>query len=119
MTAPSTKVREATYKRDGYRCVSCGRRDGLQWNHRESSGAGGRGSKAPVLTPADGITSCWECNPAYEGRLQSKALANGWKIRRNRVMASHEIPFYDAVIGGWFLPDVEGRARSIPEGSRG
>jgi len=42
-------------------------------------------------------------------------LRMGWKLKRNRLMAAHEVPFYDRNLGGYFLPDVEGRAKSIPK----
>lgn len=114
MTAPTAKVREVTYKRDGYRCVSCGATWPLSWQHRSASGHGGRGSKAPKLTPADGVTACLPCNERFEADLQELALHNGWKLRRNRLMAADEVPFYDRNLGGYFLPDVEGRAVLVP-----
>ena len=108
MTAPSARVRGLTYLRDGFHCVTCGTTEGLQWQHRESSGHGGRGKKAPPLTPADGVTSCWSCNPRYESDLQELALACGWKVKRNRLVPAVEIPYLDQVSGLWWLPDVFG-----------
>ena len=108
MTAPSARVRELTYLRDGFHCVTCGRREGLQWQHRESSGHGGRGKKAAPLTPADGVTSCWSCNPRYESDLQLLALSCGWKLKRNRLVVAAEIPYFDDITRMWWLPDVFG-----------
>jgi hypothetical protein len=105
MTAPSKKVRGQTYLRDGFRCVSCGSRDALTWQHREASGMGGRGDRAPELTTADGLTLCYLCNQACEAEGQQRALALGWKLRRNRggILAS-QIPYYDRNERAWFLP---------------
>lgn len=115
MTPPTKPVRDATYARDGYRCVSCGAQWPLSWQHRSASGHGGRGKKAPALTPADGVTACIPCNGRFESDLQELALHNGWKLRRNRLMTADEVPFYDRNLGAYFLPDVEGRAHHIPK----
>ncbi|WP_162942668.1 hypothetical protein [Cryobacterium soli] len=108
MTPPPPKVRAATYKRDGHRCVTCGTSERLEWQHRAASGHGGRGKKAPPLTPADGVTSCWVCNPSYEGAGQPRALALGWKIRRFTQMTASQIPFFVSALGEWWLPDELG-----------
>lgn len=109
MTAPSRVVRQLTYLRDGHRCVSCGKHSPLEWNHREASGHGGRGKKAPTLTPADGVTLCTLCNEGLEGHLQHRGLAMGWKIRRNRgSIQSHVIPYFDYTARAYFLPTVDG-----------
>lgn len=109
MTAPTQKVRGLTYLRDGHKCLACGSRDALSWQHRESSGHGGRGSKAPALTTADGCTLCIICNQSAEADGQSLALAMGWKIRRNRggILARH-IPMFDVNQRLWFLADDYG-----------
>lgn len=109
MTQPTQKVRHATYSRDGFSCVNCGSFDNLSWQHRESSGHGGRGAKAPELTTADGVTACLTCNMRFEADLQRKALALGWKLRRNRGgMTATELPFYDSNTAAWYLPDTQG-----------
>lgn len=114
MTAPSREVRGLTYLRDGHRCVSCGAFSPLEWNHREASGHGGRGKKAPELTPADGVTLCTLCNNGLEGHLQHRGLAMGWKIRRNRGdMQSHEIPYFDYTARAYFLPSRDGIRKQI------
>lgn len=114
MTAPSQKVRTATYIRDGFRCVSCGATEGLQWQHRESSGSGGRGRKAPAVTTADGLTSCGSCNPRYESDLQGLALQSGWKLRRFRgSIQSHQVPFWNRNTNVWALPDMDGGLQPI------
>ena len=109
MTAPTAKVRAATYLRDLHRCVSCGTSDGLTWQHRAATGMGGAGKRAAQLTPADGLTACALCNMRFEADMQQMALASGWKLRRNRGgVPAWEIPYRDAVTGLWWLPDVEG-----------
>lgn len=116
MTRPSKTVRELTYRRDGYRCVDCGSPHNLEWNHREASGHGGRGKKAPVLTPADGLTLCTRDNSSLEAEGQTRGLELGYKIRRNRGrMGSHEIPYFDQNARRWFLPTVTGERLEIPE----
>lgn len=116
MTAPRAAVRKATYRRDSNLCVTCGVTTGLQWQHREASGSGGRGRKAPALTAADGVTSCWSCNARYEADLQSMALRFGWKLRRNRggILAS-QVPFFVRWCGEWWLPDDVGGKQVIGE----
>lgn len=107
MTAPTAKVREAVYRRDGH-CVSCGALDGWNWHHRANSGAGGRGKKAPPLTPADGLLACQICNGRFEGDLTELALISGWKLKRHSRTPAHEMPYRDAVTGLWWLPDRDG-----------
>jgi len=114
MTAPSRRVRGLTYLRDGHRCVACGTFSPLEWNHREATGHGGRGKKAPELTPADGVTLCSLCNEGIEGHMQDRALALGWKIRRNRgEIQAHEIPYFDYSTRAYYLPTVDGMRRRI------
>jgi hypothetical protein len=106
MTKPTAAVRQATYARDNNTCVAanseCG--GGLEWGHRESSGHGGRGSKAPLLTVADGITNCRNHNQRFEGDLQDLALRSGWKLKRNRRMNAADIPYWASDVGAWYLP---------------
>lgn len=112
MSAPSKVVRGQTLLRDGFRCLKCGRRDTLEWQHREASGQGGRGPKAPVPISADGVILCTVHNAEAESSGQDQALALGWKIRRNRgAMLAAEIPFFDCNDRTWYLPGV-GSSRS-------
>jgi len=108
MTAPSKQLRAQIYKRDNNQCVDCGTSDGLTFQHRESSGHGGRGSKAPEMTAADGLTMCVLCNQACEASGQSRALALGYKVRRNRIIPADLIPYYDRNRFAWFLPETDG-----------
>lgn len=107
MTAPSAKVREAVYRRDGH-CVSCGATDSNTYQHRASSGHGGRGKKAPPMTPADGVLLCGSCNWRCEADMQELALLSGWKLRRHSRIPAFDMPYYDAVTGLWWLPDTDG-----------
>ncbi|NQX36284.1 hypothetical protein HQQ85_15950 [Herbiconiux sp. VKM Ac-2851] len=100
MTAPTQAVRLQTYGRDLSRCVSCGRRDGLEFQHRRRTGMGG--SKLPVQI-ADGLASCLTCNPAYEHALQTRALFSGWKVR-SWVKQPELVPvFYVPEMSWWRL----------------
>jgi hypothetical protein len=100
MTAPTSAVRLETYDRDLWRCVSCGERGTLQFQHRRATGMGG--SKiAPTVQ--DGLTSCPTCNPAYEHRLQTAALWHGWKVR-SWVKQPELVPvFYMPEMSWWRL----------------
>lgn len=113
MTAPTRRVRELTYRRDEWRCVACGAAVPLEWQHRAASGMGGRGRKAPPLTPADGVTACSFCNSRFEGDLQDLALRMGWKIRRHQRLTGAEVPFYNRNLGLWLLPTAEGNAKRV------
>lgn len=118
MTPPTQRVRTLTYERDGFRCVSCGAMSGLEWQHREASGSGGRGKKAPPLTPADGVTTCTICNERYESDLQDLALSFGWKLRRFRGgIPAHEVPFLNRNTGEYWLPDTQGTKQIISKAS--
>lgn len=115
MTAPTDAVRKATYRRDSNLCADCGVTTGLSWQHREASGHGGRGAKAPALTPADGVTLCLPHNQACEAEGQTRALHMGWKLRRFRGnITAAQVPFYVAWCCEWWLPDTEGGKRIIP-----
>jgi hypothetical protein len=59
------------------------------------------------------VTACIPCNGRFESDLQELALHSGWKLRRNRTLAAHEVPFWDRNLNAWFLPDVEGNAHHI------
>lgn len=113
MTAPSRKLRELVYARDGRRCVECGTDRDLTFGHREASGSGGRGKKAPPLTPSDGVTQCLTCNEAAESYGQEKALHSGHKIRRNRGgIPASKIPVYYRLEDIWrFLLEDGKRVR--------
>jgi len=102
MAKPTALVRADTYRRDHYRCVTCGRFDDLEWQHRTAEGMGG--SKL-IVTTADGVTSCAICNPRYEDSMQTRALAMGWKLRRNRGgLPASAVPYYSTWERKWFLP---------------
>lgn len=115
MTKPTALVREATYARDGYACVECGTGAGLSWGHRQASGMGGRGSKAPALTPADGVTQCEPHNEAAEHAGQQRALALGHKVKRNTLVPMWKVPYYENRTGLFWLPDREGGRWPVPD----
>lgn len=106
MTAPSKAVRAATYKRDRDTCVALSNEcfGPNQWNHRASSGHGGRGSKAPTLTVADGVTLCASHNERLEHDLYREGLERGWKTLRNTLTPTFEIPYYANDDNAWYLP---------------
>lgn len=82
--------------------------DGWTFQHRQASGHGGRGKKAPRLVPSDGLLLCALCNMRCESDYQEIALLAGWKLRRNTRVPSWELPYRDNVTGLWWLPDRDG-----------
>lgn len=116
MTAPTAKVRKATERRD-VQCVALSGEcwGDLEWNHRENSGNGGRGSKAPRVTPADGVMLCHRHNHDLESdpHFLITGLHMGWKVKRNRLIPTDGVPFYHRPSGEWRLPDTTGDYRVI------
>lgn len=112
MTAPTPKVRELTYRRDGYRCVSCGSPIRLEWQHRQAVGMGGSNHKPNA---AEGITSCTICNGAYEAELQTRALLCGWKVRRFCAMPVESVPVWYPLEQAWFVLNVDGSRDQLIE----
>lgn len=104
MADPTPVVRAVTYERDKERCVSCGGRS-LQYQHRAVVGMGGSKVR-PKLQ--EGLTTCAFCNPWYEGDLQAKALACGWKVR-GWVRDCTEVPVFYAPELSWFRLTSDGR----------
>lgn len=111
MSAPTPVVRAVTYERDGERCVSCGARRGLQYQHRQAVGMGGS-KRRPGY--ADGVTSCAVCNPEYEGRLQREALLYGWKVAR-WVSDPSVVPVFYRIERAWFRLTTTGSRVRITE----
>jgi hypothetical protein len=110
MTRPTPVVWAVVKERDWQQCVSCGRREGLEFQHRRAEGMGGR--KAAPLHE-EGLTSCWLCNPLYEGAMQRKALRLGWKVRSwvaDRGRAA-DVPVFYATERAWFRLDGPTRVR--------
>lgn len=108
VTAPTAKVRALTYSRDNNMCVVCGSRYSLEWQHRQASGHGGRGRKAPALTPADGLTACTFCNAGFEAQGQDDALYYGWKVRRFCPVPVWSVPVFYRAENTWFLLNRDG-----------
>lgn len=112
MADPTPVVRAVTYERDGERCVSCGARAGLQYQHRQAVGMGGS-KRRPRLD--EGLTSCASCNPAYESSLQESALRFGWKVKK-WVKDCALVPVYYPLERAWFRLAAEGgRVRVSPD----
>lgn len=110
MSEPTPVVRAVVYERDGEQCVSCGARDGLQFQHRRAEGMGGRDARP---THEEGLTTCGMCNPRYEGDLQRKALLLGWKVRTwvADQERAHEVPVYYAYERSWWRLEGPRRVR--------
>lgn len=106
MSAPSSFVRGSTYKRDGNRCVSCGTRENLEYQHRRAEGMGGRAGEPGMV---DGVTCCTLCNRGYESNLQRIALRWGWKVR-SWVSDRGRVPVYYVLERTWY--------RLLPDGAR-
>ena len=114
MTNVTNRIRQIVYQRDGFRCVACGTTNEITFQHRAATGMGGRGKKAPPLNASDGLTLCLHDNQDAEAGGQYRALAMGWKIRRNRgLITSHEIPYFDYTERVYFLPTVDGMRSRI------
>lgn len=115
MTTPTPVVRAVTYERDDHRCVSCGTLATITYQHRAAEGMGGRKAR-PRLE--EGLTACALCNAAYEGSLQVRALAYGWKVRRFVVEQglAAQVPVRYALCG-WHLLFNDGRRVPISEGT--
>jgi hypothetical protein len=95
---PTPTVRNGVYDRELWACISCGRRDHLEFQHRRRVGAGG--SKVRPLF-VDGLTSCVDCNGRYESDLQRQALEFGWKVR-SWVRDTGLVPVFSWVERRWF-----------------
>jgi hypothetical protein len=108
---PTPEVREGTYARDGRRCVSCGRRDQLSYQHRQSVGMGGSKIRPGY---ADGVTACMDCNPRFEHDLQTAALRFGWKVPR-WVVSAGRVPVFDTVERQWYALDTVGGREPVTE----
>lgn len=110
MSEPTKAVREGTYARDNYQCVSCGRRDLLSYQHRAAVGMGGSKIKP---TFEMGVTACAFCNEKYESSLQRPALRFGWKIRK---FIEHQglIPVFYVPEQQWFRLTRLGTREPIP-----
>ena len=103
MSRPTPVVWAVVKERDWQQCVSCGRREGLEFQHRRVEGMGGR-KVAPKHE--EGLTTCALCNPKYEGEWQRKALRLGWKIRTwvaDQGRAGEVPVFYPAERSWWQL----------------
>lgn len=103
MSDPTPQVRRDTYKRDGYRCASCGA-PYLTFQHRRGVGAGG----SPIPPDIeDGLSLCGLCNNAAEAHMQTLALAYGWKVRR-WVVDPSAVPVYYQPERTWYRLHADG-----------
>jgi hypothetical protein len=107
MTAPTKKLRELVYARDGRRCVACGALAGLSFHHRGRVGMGGGGASPKA---DEGLTACMPCNQGFEAHLSTQALKLGWAVRRFVVdqAIAYRVPVFYAVERAWFLIDRDG-----------
>lgn len=106
-------------RRDGGLCQAADETcyGGIQWQHREATGQGGAGSKAPKPAVEDGIALCQHHNDDAEGAGQRRALYHGWKIRRFRgkpPIPPTAIPWFDRNTLRWYLPSGVNRGE-IPQ----
>lgn len=116
MTVVPAKLRKIIHKRDGGYCVRCGTTTALTMQHREAVGAGGTSVDLALISPADLLLACGSCNEGFEHRLQADALRYGWKLRRNRdheLWPGDKVPFFDGVLGHWYMPDSRGGRRWV------
>lgn len=104
MSAPTPVVWAVVKERDEQRCVSCGARVGLQFQHRQATGMGGTKRK-PLYH--EGITSCAVCNDHYENVLQREALARGWKVAR-WVKHPEDVPVFYMMERTWWVLSTRG-----------
>lgn len=95
------------FARDGFRCVRCGSPE-LTLQHRRAKGMGGLGEKSATLVLSDGLSMCMQCNQACEAGGQDEALRCGWKLHRNSLVPSYDVPYYERRTGNWYLPDSAG-----------
>lgn len=118
MTAPTARVRRDTKHRD-QTCVAgpTGCWGDLEWNHRENSGSGGRGSKAPKVTTADGVMLCTRHNQALESDVTFlvAGLHMGWKLKKNRLIPADGVPYFHRPTREWRLPDAVGGFRVLTD----
>jgi hypothetical protein len=109
VSEPTLAVRKQTYRRDGFRCISCGAWSGLQYQHRRAEGMGGRAARPGMV---DGLTSCALCNPGYEGALQRVALKHGWKVR-SWVSDRSRVPVWYALERCWYRLAKDGSRERV------
>ncbi len=112
MSRPTRGVWADVKQRDGFRCIVCGRRDGLQFQHRLTVGMGGTKVKP---RREEGLTACGICNEAFEGRLQTLALVCGWKVKRVKRAIEHpeDVPVMYPLDNSWFVLTDRGTRRQI------
>lgn len=104
MSAPTPVVWAVVKERDEQRCVSCGARVGLQFQHRQATGMGGS-KRRPLYH--EGLTSCGVCNADYEGSRHREALALGWKVAR-WVSRPEDVPVFYPLERTWFVLSTRG-----------
>lgn len=109
MSKPTEEIRRGVYLRDGYRCVMCGALE-LTFQHRRAVQMGGDRN---LPTAVDGLALCMICNQACEHELQTKALANGWKVRK-WVTCPERVPVYFPHEFAWYRLEGLNRIRITP-----
>jgi len=108
----SKRLREQVFRRDGDRCVACGRWTGLTIQHRVSRGMGG--SKLFDTIPYL-LTLCGICNARLESDSKFAELGrvNGWKLHRNQNPPVDPTAVPVNYFGQWYLLKKDGTKEKI------
>ena len=108
----SHKLRLKVFKRDGEKCVACGRWTMLTIQHRVSKGMGG--SKLFDTIPYL-LTLCVSCNGRLESDFEFAELGrtNGWKLDRNQNPPVDPTAVPVNYFGQWYLLQKNGTKEKI------
>lgn len=98
MADPSMRVRTGTYERDAWRCVACGKRQQITYQHRHTEGMGGSAAEPEF---SHGIVLCLRCNTEVEASLQAQGYMFGWKVRHH--VNPLLVPVFYAFERSWFV----------------
>jgi hypothetical protein len=110
MSAPSSAVRAAVYRRDKFRCAACPSDYPLSFQHRQATGMGGDPEPPTIV---QGLTLCVTCNWRCENDRQTQALLYGHKVRR-WVRDPADVPVFYANERLWYRLEDEARIFITP-----